>query len=140
MRRRKKRGMYHFFIVLPDRLYPFASYVEGEWVRGMRSYEAAERRAERRRGRGHIGVWLNCYRSFFHVAGAVLLIAMSAALTNRLFGSTEALYVMLATATVLITFQEFYYHRRHYAQVWTKSVLDWLAWVVPIGVYLFYLK
>ena len=137
MARRRKSGIYHFFIVLPDRLYPFRCEIEGQMVRGMRSYNRAVAKAERRLGRGHFGLWLNCYRSIFHVIGAVLIILLSTLLTQHFFGSTQALYTMLAVATFLISFQEFYYHRREYQQVFKKSVVDWLSWVVPIGVYLF---
>jgi hypothetical protein len=139
-RRKKRRGVYHFFIVLPERLYPFSAMVAGSRVRGIRAYESRVRMLERRYGRGHLGVWLHCYRSFFHVVGAVLIIVASALVTQRFFGNQEALYAMLGTATVLISFQEFYYHRREYAQLWGKSVIDWLSWVVPIGIYLFYFR
>jgi hypothetical protein len=137
-KKRKEFGPYHFFIVLPDRMYPFANQVEGQWVRGIRSYELAVRRAERRLGRGSIGLWLNCYRSFFHLLGSILVIIFAASVTREFFGNEEALYVMLAVATGLISYQEFYYHRRQYEQLWKKSVIDWLSWMVPIGMYLFY--
>jgi len=138
-RRRKPPALYHFFIVLPDHLYPFRSHIQGKWVRGIRSYNRAVAQAERRLGRGHFGVWINCYRSFFHVLGAVAIIALSAYVANELFGSKQAIYTMLAAATFLISLQEFYYHRRQYEQVFRKSVVDWLSWVVPIGIYIFLL-
>ncbi len=109
-------------------------------VRGLRSYNRAVAKAERRLGRGHFGVWLNCYRSIFHVLGAVAIIVLSTFLAQRFFGSQQAIYTMLAVATFLISFQEFYYHRREYQQLFRKSILDWLSWVVPIGMYLFFLQ
>jgi hypothetical protein len=46
--------------------------------------------------------------------------------------------VLLAAAFIAITFQEFYLQPRVLAQLKAKSVTDWLSWVVPIGMYLFF--
>lgn len=140
MARRKKNGIYHFFIVLPDRLYPFSAMIGGRRVRGRRAYEYKLRRLEAKYGPGHIGVLLNLYRSLFHVIGSIIVIVAFTLLVQRFFGDERALYIVLSAMTLLVTYQEFYYHRRQYGQIWKKGVLDWLSWVVPIGLYLFFFR
>lgn len=136
-RRKKKGGVYHFFIVLPDRLYPFSAVIDGKRVRGMRAYERTIAYYERKYGRGHFGAFINCYRTFFHIIGSIIVITAIALIAREFLGTERALYVLLSVMTLLVTYQEFYYHRRHYQQLWKKGVLDWLSWVVPIGLYLF---
>jgi hypothetical protein len=139
MARRRKRGFYHFFIVLPDRLFPFSATINGRRVRGRLAYEFRVSKIERKYGPGHLGVLINLYRSFFHIVASVAVIILFALLARKFFGDERALYVLLSFMTVLVTYQEFYYHRREYGQLWRKGVLDWLSWMVPIGVYLFFL-
>ena len=134
---RKRTGLYHALVILPDRLYPFRTQVEGQWVRGIRSYNATLARYQRAYGAGHYGYRLGTYRQLFHLAGSVLYLMVAAYLSQSLLDSTRALYAFLAAAVFLISFQEFYLHRRMYRQLWRKGIIDWLAWCVPIGVYLF---
>lgn len=133
----EKRGLYHSLVILPDRLYPFRNEVQGQWVRGIRSYNAALARYQRLYGAGHYGYRLGAYRQFFHLAGSVLYLAIAAYLSRSLLDSTRALYAFLAAAVLLISFQEFYLHPRMYQQLWRKGFLDWFVWCVPIGIYLF---
>ncbi len=134
---KKRRGLYRSLVMLPDQLFPFQTEVEGQWVRGIRSYNATLARYQRMYGAGHYGYKLGAYRQFFHLAGSVLYLIAAADLSRTFFGSTAALYVFLAAALLLITFQEFYLHRRMYRQLWRKSFVDWLAWCIPIGIYFF---
>lgn len=133
----KRTGLYHALVVLPDRLYPFKTKVEGEWVRGVRSYNATLARYQRIYGMGHYGFKLDVYRQLFHLAGSILFLVVAAYVSQSFLGSTDAMYVLLVVAVLLISFQEFYLHRRMYEQLWRKSVVDWLAWCVPFGIYLF---
>lgn len=135
----KRAGLYHAFVVLPDRLYPFKTEVQGQWVRGIRSYNATFARYQRKYGLGHYGYKLGVYRQLFHLAGSLLFLIGAAYLSQLLFGKSNAMYAFLAAAIFLISFQEFYLHRRMYQQLWKKSVIDWLAWCVPIAIYFFYL-
>jgi hypothetical protein len=134
---KKRTGLYHALVVLPDRLYPFKTEVEGQWVRGVRSYNETLARYQRIYGPGRYGYKLNAYRQIFHLAGSIFFLASAAYLSQSLFGSTIALYAFLFAAVFFISFQEFYLQRRTYQQLWRKGVLDWLAWCLPIGIYFF---
>lgn len=132
-------GFYSFWITLPNRFYPFSCLVEGKRVRGRAAYDAVLKRIQEARGEGSYSYALIAYRQVFHVLGAILFISLSALISHRLFGGEVALYVLLAAAALMITVQEFYLHPRYYHQHLPKSVSDWLAWVVPMGTYLFFL-
>ncbi len=134
---KKRKGLYHALVVLPDRLFPFKTEVAGQWVRGIRSYNATLARYQRMYGAGHYGYKLGAYRQVFHLAGSVLFLVIAAYLSQTFFENAVALYVFLAAALFLITFQEFYLHRRMYQQLWRKGFVDWLAWCAPIALYVF---
>ncbi|MCR4275802.1 MAG: hypothetical protein NUV90_00220 [Candidatus Parcubacteria bacterium] len=133
--KKKRTGLYHSLVVLPDHCYPFKTEIEGQWVRGVRSYNATLARVQREYGAGHYGFKLDTYRQTFHLAGSIFFLVVAAYLSRTFFESTVALYVFLTAALFLITFQEFYLHRRMYQQLWRKGFVDWLAWCAPIGVY-----
>ena len=135
--KKKRTGLYHALVMLPDRLYPFKTEVQGQWVRGVRSYNATLARYERIHGMGHYGYKLGAYRQLFHLAGSILFLVSAAYLSESLLGGVNAMYALLAVAVVLVSFQEFYLHRRMYEQLWKKGVVDWLAWCVPLGIYFF---
>jgi len=135
--REKRTSLYHAIVVLPDRLYPFKTEVQGQWVRGTRSYNATLAQIQQKYGVGHYGFKLDAYRQVFHLAGSILFLAVAAYLSQRFFGSTVALYAFLIVAVLFITFQEFYLQRRTYQQLWIKGIVDWLTWCVPMGVYFF---
>jgi hypothetical protein len=136
-RTRSSLGIYPFLVTLPDRFYPFRTKVEGEWVRGKRSYDAALARVRRRLGPGHFGYKVLAYRQACHLLGAIILIVISTVLAKEVLGSEAALYVVLALAVLAISFQEFYLHPKYYGQLWRKSVADWAVWVTPIALFLF---
>jgi hypothetical protein len=117
--------------MLPNYLYPFSATVGGRRVRGRLAYEHTVLRSEKRYGKGHLGVFINCYRSFFHIIGSVLAVFAFTFLMREFFGVERALYLTLGAMAALITYQEFYYHPRVYGQIFRKSVVDWLSWMVP---------
>ncbi|HEX7651525.1 MAG TPA: hypothetical protein VF439_02300 [Candidatus Paceibacterota bacterium] len=129
---------YHFVVTLPDRLYPFRNEIEGQWVRGIRSYDRALERAFHAYGDGHYGYRLAFYRFLFHVVGALIVLSGATFVAHRLFGGTIALIVLLALAMAFITYQEFVLQRRMYRQLWRKGVIDWLTWCVPLAFYAFF--
>lgn len=132
---KKRQGLYHALVILPDVLYPFKSKVKGRWVRGIRSYNATFERYEKKYGMGHYGVKLDAYRQLFHLAGSILFLVVAAFLSHTFFTSTVALYLFLGIAVLFITFQEFYLHRRMYRQLLGKSFIDWFTWCAPMGIY-----
>jgi len=133
-------GTYIFFVTLPDRLYPFRSEIEGQWVRGRRSYEAAVNRALEQYGLGRLGYKLTFYREVFHFIGSIMFIFFAALLSQSLFGSGVALYTLLVAAVLALSYQEFYLHPRTYGQHVRKGVTDWLVWVVPMIAYVLYTR
>ncbi len=129
--------LYNFFITFPNRCYPFSCEIEGERVRWQRSYDEVLRQVREKMGEGHYGAKLLIYREVFHIAGAFLFILLAALIAKDLFGSDIALYVLLGAAFLAISFQEFYLQPRTLGQLRTKSIMDWLSWVVPFGLFLF---
>lgn len=132
---KRRSGLYHSLVILPDRLFPFKTEVQGHWVRGIRSYNARLEQYQREFGQGHYGYRLGAYRQVFHFVGSILFLIVAAYLSQTFFQKAEAIYAFLAAAVLLISFQEFYLHRRLYQQLWKKGVVDWLAWCVPLGIY-----
>ncbi len=128
---------YHFFVTLPDRLYPFKKKVDGEWVRGIRAYDAELARAFRTYGTEHYGYSLMLYRQFFHLVGSLIVVYAASYISYHFFGSRTTLFFLLAFATLFITYQEFFLQRRIYHQLYKKAVADWAVWVVPMALYLF---
>ena len=137
MRKGRIGGLYHAFVVLPDRLYPFKTKIKGQWTRGVRSYDAAVARYQRTYGIGRYGYKIAAYRQLFHFVGSLLIIYATTLLALDFLGSRAALFLLLALATLLIAYQEFFFQRKRYRQHWGKAVTDWIVWCAPIGVYLF---
>lgn len=135
--KKKHTGLYHALVVLPDRLFPFKTEIEGHWVRGIRSYNERLAEYQRMYGPGRYGFKLNAYRQLFHFVGSVLFLLIAAYLSQTFLGGEAAMYAFLVAAVALISFQEFYLHRHMYQQLWRKGIIDWLSWCVPFVVYFF---
>lgn len=129
------KKFYSYLITIPDRLYPFKSEIEGQWVRGQRSYEAAVKNALEQYGLGRLGYKLMLYRETFHFVGSLLFMVFATLVARDLFGSDAALYVLLVLAVLALSFQEFYVHPKNFGQHAQKGVMDWLAWVGPMAIY-----
>ena len=121
---RPVKKTYAYVLTLPDRLYPFSCNIGGHWVRGRRSYERAVALALRRYGVGRLGYRLTLYRETFHFTGSLLFIFLAAWLSKNFFGSEGALYVLLASAIVALSYQEFYLHPKRYGQHLRKGIAD----------------
>jgi len=130
------KKLYEFFETLPDRLYPFASEIEGRWVRGRSSYLYALNNAFEKYGPHRFGYKLTVYRATFHFLGAVLFIIFAALVSQKLLGSETALYVLVGAAIVALFIQEFHSHPKKYGQSRQKGVIDWLTWVIPMAIYI----
>ncbi len=128
---------YEFFETLPDRVFPFATEIEGRIVRGRASYLQAVERAYETYGPHRFGYKLACYRACFHLIGSIIFIVLAALIAQDLFGSDIALYVLLIVASAALFVQEFYSHPRRYGQHSNKGLADWLTWVIPMMVYVF---
>jgi hypothetical protein len=126
------RIFHQFFESIPDRLYPFASFVEGQWVRGRRSYQHAVQAAFMKYGPNRYGFTLLLYRSLFHMVGGIMFVMLSTIMAEAWFGTAIALYVCVATGAAALFVQEFYLHPKRYGQVTLKSYADWLTWVIPM--------
>lgn len=135
--RTKVLVFYNFLVTIPDRLYPFAVEVEGQRVRFRRAYDALLARIQAERGFGSYGAWLITYRGLCHVIGAILFIGFSTLVSQRLFGSDVALYVLLVLASLALAAQEFLLQPRTHGQMKLHSVVDLMSWVLPFGIYTF---
>lgn len=132
-------SVYHYCVTLPDRVYPFANQVQGQWVRGMRSYDVALARAFRKYGSGHYGFRLSFYRQCFHLAGSLLVLYAAAIVALHFFGSSTAFSLLLGAAMLFITYQEFFLQRRTYHQLWRKGIVDWVVWALPMSLYFYFI-
>jgi hypothetical protein len=127
---------YHFIVTLPDRLYPFSCYIDGQRVRWSRSYEYNLARIQERMGQGKYGFGLCVYRGVFHVLGAGILIVGGTWLSKLIWGNDAALPVLFLLAMAVITYQEFILQPRTYHQKLGKGITDWISWAAPLGLYL----
>lgn len=121
---------------IPDRLYPFATEIEGHFVRGRVAYSKAVADAWEKYGPNHLGYKLMVYRGAFHLLGSILFIVCATIISNDLFNSEIALYVLMGAAIAALFFQEFYVHPVRYSQTRPKGISDWLTWVIPMMVYI----
>lgn len=131
----KLKKLYLFIHTIPDRLYPFASDIEGRFVRGRESYKRALEESFQKYGPNHFGFKLTIYRGTFHFLGSVVSIICATFISQRLFGSEVALYILMAMMIVGIFIQEFYWQPKQLGQLRYKGVVDWLTWVAPIFIY-----
>ena len=133
-------GAYHYLVTVPDRCYPFRNEIEGQWVRGMRSYDqaVAQYRKKMNTATG-FGFRIDAYRQVFHLLGSLFIIGAATFLSRHFFGSDTALFILLGLAFAFITYQEFLLQPRTYNQHWQKGLADWSVWLVPMGYYVFVL-
>ncbi|MEN9920151.1 MAG: hypothetical protein RL538_44 [Candidatus Parcubacteria bacterium] len=130
------KNLYLFIHTIPDRIYPFASDVGGRFVRGRESYKRALEESFAKYGPNHFGFKLTFYRGTFHLLGSIAFIILSTFLSQRLFGSEMALYILMSLMIVGIFIQEFYWQPKQLGQLRYKGVVDWLTWVMPVLLYL----
>lgn len=137
--RKKIKQFYLFLESIPERLYPFASEIEGRWERGINSYKVSLEKAWKEYGDGRNGYKINVYRSTCHMIGSIFFLIFATLISNHLLGSENALYVMVAVAISLIFLQEFFSHPKRYSQLLHKSFLDWFTWAIPMLIYVFFI-
>ncbi len=130
---------YHFIVTFPDRVYPFSSYVDGEWVRWRRSYEHSLAQIQETLGVGRYGMRLGIYRELFHILGAAVVIGGGTILSQLLVGSDRALPLVFLLAMLVITYQEFVLQPRTYQQRFGKGITDWFSWGMPLVAYLLFI-
>jgi len=128
--------IYHYFLTIPDRIYPFSSFIEGEKYRWRKSYEHTLAEVRAKIGENKYGLRLSAWREVCHVIGAGIFIGAATFISQSLFGSNAALPALFIAAVIAVTVQEFYIHPKHYGQDFGKSVVDWVSWVAPLGAYL----
>ena len=131
------KKIYIFFVTIPDRFYPFSEEVQGERVRWQAAYDQALARIQQKYGYGRYGVRLIAYRGLFHVLGASLFILFSTLITQELFDTNTALYVLFFLAIVALGYQEIILQKKTYGQQLMHSLFDWFSWVLPMIVYVY---
>lgn len=130
------RNFYLFIHTIPDRLYPFSCDIEGKFVRGRESYKRALEESFAKYGPNHFGFKLTFYRGTFHLLGSIVFIVLATFISQRLFGSEIALYILMSMMIIGIFIQEFYWQPKQLGQLRYKGVVDWLTWAMPILLYL----
>ncbi|KND50347.1 MAG: hypothetical protein AB202_01680 [Parcubacteria bacterium C7867-007] len=129
------RRVYNFCVRIPDHLYPFSELIEGKRVRWKTAYDLALARINEVQGFGHYGARLIAYRSFFHILGSFLFIFFATLVSQDLFGSQIALYVLLGMAAFALIYQEFFLQPKTFGQLRLHSVIDVLSWTIPFVIY-----
>lgn len=129
--------LYNFCVRIPDYLYPFSELIEGKRVRWKVAYDHALARMRENQGFGHYGARLIAYRSFFHIIGSLLFITFATLVSQQLFGSEIALYVLLGMAAFALIYQEFFLQPRTFGQMKIHSFIDLVSWTAPFAIYLF---
>lgn len=132
------KRLYLYIESIPDRLYPFTSEIEGRFVRGRESYKKAVENAIEKYGPNSLGYKLQFYRGAWHFLGSVLFIVIATLVSQKLFGSEIALYILLGTAIVALFIQEFISHPNRFQQSRKKGIADWLTWVIPMVLYVIF--
>ncbi|MDB5265534.1 MAG: hypothetical protein JWM39_247 [Parcubacteria group bacterium] len=129
--------IYNFLVCIPDHLYPFSEIIDGETVRWKRAYDQALARMNNIGGFGHYGARLIAYRSLFHVLGSLLFILFATLVSQDLFGSQIAIYVLFGMAAFALVYQEFFLQPRTFGQMRLHGLVDVLSWIVPFIIYLY---
>lgn len=137
MKSRLKR-FYIYCESIPDRLFPFASEIEGKVVRGYKSYKKKVEGAVEQYGPQALGYQIQLYRAAWHLFGSILIIVGATFISKHFLGSETALYILLGLAIIALFVQEFISHPARYNQPLYKNFTDWLTWAVPMLIYIFF--
>jgi hypothetical protein len=131
------KHLYSLLLEIPNRLYPFTTTVDGKTLSGIDAYNARLLICTEKFGNPFACKDLFIYREAFHLIGALVVIAVAYGI-EKIFTSPLAGFIFLGIFVLFITVQEAYIHPHFYHQLWWKGVADWLAWCIPIGIYLLF--
>ena len=92
-----------------------------------------------RYGSGHHRYARVAHREALHFLGSILFIIAAALVTKTFFTTDFAFYALLVAAVVAVTLQEFWLHPKIHGQHHATGIVHWIAWTMPIGVYVFLL-
>jgi len=132
-------SVYIWLDTIPERLYPFAHEIEGQWVRGKVAYAKVLEEGFALLGPGKMRPKLIIYRGAWHLLGSVVFIISVTLLARDVLGSEAALYILMGAAIAALIFQEFILDPRRYKQQTNKGIIDVFTWVVPMAVYIAFL-
>ena len=132
-------SVYIWLDTIPERLYPFAHEIEGQWVRGKVAYAKVLEEGFTLLGPGKMRPKLIIYRGAWHLFGSVVFIVSVTLLARDVLGSEAALYILMGAAIAALIFQEFILDPRRYKQQTNKGIIDVFTWVVPMAVYIAFL-
>jgi hypothetical protein len=132
-------SVYIWLDTIPERLYPFAHEIEGQWVRGKVAYAKVLEEGFTLLGPGKMRPKLIIYRGAWHLFGSVVFIVSVTLLARDVLGSEAALYILMGAAIAALIFQEFILDPRRYGQQTNKGIIDVFTWVVPMAVYIAFL-
>jgi hypothetical protein len=132
-------SVYIWLDTIPERLYPFAHEIEGQWVRGKVAYAKVLEEGFALLGPGKMQPKLIIYRGAWHLLGSVVFIISVTLLARDVLGSEAALYILMGAAIAALIFQEFILDPRRYKQQTNKGIIDVFTWVVPMAVYIAFL-
>ena len=132
-------SVYIWLDTIPERLYPFAHEIEGQWVRGKVAYAKVLEEGFALLGPGKMRPKLVIYRGAWHLLGSVVFIISVTLLARDVLGSEAALYILMGAAIAALIFQEFILDPRRYKQQTNKGIIDVFTWVVPMAVYIAFL-
>jgi len=132
-------SLYVWLDSIPERLYPFAHEIEGQFVRGKVAYFKVLEEGFAVLGPGNMRPKLIIYRGAWHLFGSVMLIVGTTLLAREVLGSEAALYVLMGVAIAALVFQEFILDPRRHGQNTHKGIIDVVTWVTPMVLYVAFL-
>lgn len=130
------KKIHDYLITFPERLYPFSEELEGQKITGEKAYKILALKNKNKYGDAYSlsSPKLLLWREVFHVAGSIVLILISDYLFRNVSFFNGLLFLGFFIFVIFI--QEFYLHPHYYEQKMTKSVIDFLAWILPIIIYI----
>jgi hypothetical protein len=130
------KKIHDYLITFPERLYPFSEELEGQKITGEKAYKLLALKNKNKYGDAYSlsSPKLLLWRQVFHVAGSIVLILISDYLFRNVSFFNGLLFLGFFIFVIFI--QEFYLHPYYYEQKMKKSVIDFLAWILPIIIYI----
>ncbi|MDQ5901700.1 MAG: hypothetical protein QG580_415 [Patescibacteria group bacterium] len=130
------KKIYDYLLTFPERLYPFSEELDGQKVTGEKAYKLLAVKNKNKYGDAYAlsSPKLLLWRQVFHVFGSVVIILIADFLFRKV--SFFNGFIFLGLFVFLMFIQEFYLHPHHYEQKFTKGLVDFISWILPIIIYI----
>lgn len=131
------KKFYTYLLTIPERLYPFSEKTgAGTVISGERAYHYLYEKNKELYGDAFStqAPKLLAWRTLFHVGGSIVLLFVADSMFQHLSFFNGFAFLVLVVGCIAV--QEFYIHPHYYGQKPLKGVIDFLAWTLPILIYI----